>query len=169
MIKENVVGDYKFKAKMLQTNKWIYGDYVSIKDKCWILPEGIGSEVETDPETVCMFSGIFDVNGKEIYEHDIIKSQFYSDRPHSNKAKYQQHMGEVIRNIKCGNGFGGDLRGKTLYWGSKFDVKLENVGDYSCCSWSPFWSCVVVGNIFDNIEILKEELPILSQKEYDNL
>ena len=69
----------KFKAKELGTGKWKEGflqrdmDYnlciliANKEDHSWYW-------TQIDPSTVCMFTGLKDCEGNELYEHDVIKN-----------------------------------------------------------------------------------------------
>jgi uncharacterized phage protein (TIGR01671 family) len=87
---------YKFRAKLLNSNDWIYGYYFKhlnrtpcplgdkITDKDykhyilqsgfsdWNMPKPIEAH-EVDSKTVGMFTGITDRLGKEVYEDDIVQ------------------------------------------------------------------------------------------------
>lgn len=89
---------------------------------------------------IMQFTGLLDKNGKEIYEGDIVRTQHYTDKPYSKKAKSKQHLGIVVYRIGHG----------TAEW----DLKIEDEQGYSCHSWGPFYECEVIGNIFENPELL---------------
>lgn len=95
-------------------------------------------------ETVGQFTGLFDKNGKEIYEGDIVEWLFlsygcYGEQENYLKGYIEWHQGGLIFNV-TENDFedAGFYAISDLHTDTESDVKI-------------------LGNIYDNPELIKEE------------
>lgn len=125
----------KFRGKSIDTNEWLYGDLVRSYDmkRCAILVNDRSSyeECEVNPCTVGQFTELYDKNGKEIFEGDVVKW--------SNGLMYAVKFwdGMFYASIEeCNEGILGGF-------------PLHRLTEYED------GKCEIVGNIFDNNELLK--------------
>ena len=132
-----------FKAKRIDNGEWVEGCYVTSDGKSFIF---ICMDIvehycvtalrwfEIDPETLCQFTGLCDKNGNKIWENDIC------DR----KEKYP----EVVKMTD------GD-------WTLDYSYAIGRDYGNGYCNLGFYVNerkCVeVIGNIFDNPELLQEE------------
>lgn len=141
--------DILFKAKRKSDGKWVEGYYIKAKyhwheygiHEDWIVLHAIQNggfcnvtgRVAVDPETVSQYIGLCDKNGKKIFENDIVTSG--SD---STGRKYYSAVYYDEFNCSCCNGVYG--------W-----TFVEGCGDIR-----EYKEYEVVGNVFDNYELLEQ-------------
>jgi uncharacterized phage protein (TIGR01671 family) len=127
----------KFRGKSIYDEEWLYGSLVKIeKDRYAVIPPlndiEIGKSIsmyEVCTETIGQFTGLYDKNGKEIYEGDILLV---------GNDGYENIYNKV--GIKDGCfGYVGETNGEILPF-SHYNVTEE-----------------IVGNIYDHPELIKEE------------
>lgn len=138
--------EIKFRGKSIYDEEWLYGSLVKIeKDRYAVIPPlndiEIGKSIgmyEVCLETVGQFTGLFDKNGKEIYEGDIVKFHFMTSSPSTTKlfptAKFS---GEIITN----------KYNQWAIFSDGMEIHIENAIKHG----------EIVGNIYDNPELIKEE------------
>ena len=135
--------EYKFRGKFLDdTSEWLYGNYVYIEDDVFHhkIADKSGLLLDIDINTIGQYTGLKDKNGKEIYEGDIVKVKLYKGE----EEKY--------------------FIGKVEYFGSNFIVDADNNSEYHVYDLDGFGidyrynleDCEVIGNIYDNPELLEE-------------
>ena len=143
-----------FKAKTISGN-WVNG-LLTNKDDKWYISNKAGMPFAYDvrPETICQFTGLCDKNGKKICENDILMC-------HGNSEDIVKTVfGEFgVRNIETGS-----IVDKVVGW----NYEIIPTDAISRCE--PFCYSMpltkyyidrcemeVIGNIFDNKELLQEE------------
>jgi uncharacterized phage protein (TIGR01671 family) len=129
-----------FRAKRKDNGEWVYGDLLKNID-CIKIRERekditrIAKSYEVISETVGQYTGLKDINGKKIFEGDIVKLITKGARNHSiyqlfydvETGQLLMKNGEMIED--CENFYG--------------KLAITNTG--------------VIGNIHDNKELLREE------------
>lgn len=122
-----------FKAKTINGN-WVNGLLANKNDK-WYISNKAGSPFAYDvrPETLCQFTGLCDKNGKKIWKNDILMAHLDESYPE-------------------------DVTYKTIEWGVAGWVGHETGStDREYLDEFDTEHFEVVGNIFDNKELLQEE------------
>jgi uncharacterized phage protein (TIGR01671 family) len=130
-----------FKAKRIDNGEWVEGYY----QKRYCLSDSEESLIfhadsykmwkyaEIAPETLCQFTGLCDKNGKKIWENDILMAHL--DESYPEDATYE-----------------------TVEWGvAGFVTREANSTDRQYLDEFDLEHYEVVGNIFDNKELLQEE------------
>ena len=129
-----------FKAKRIDNGEWVEGNYVKKYDLLgkrhlilYVDNYVRWSFVEIDPETLCQFTGLCDKNGNKIWENDILMAHL--DESYPEDAAYET--------VEWGfAGWVGHETGSTdREYLDEFDSEYFEV----------------VGNVFDNPELLQEE------------
>lgn len=129
-----------FKAKRIDNGEWVEGNYVKKYDLLgkrhlilYVDNYVRWKCVEIVPETLCQLTGLCDKNGKKIWENDILMAHL--DESYPEDAVYETVEWSVA-------GWAAHETGSTdREYLSEFDLKHYEV----------------VGNIFDNKELLQEE------------
>lgn len=136
-----------FKAKRKDDAKWVEGYFAIICEKTVIIEKesekyysiddeknSCGNRItEINPETLCQFTGLCDKNGKKIWENDILMAHL--DESYPEDATYET--------VEWG------VAGFVTYEAGSTDREYLDEFDLEYFE--------VVGNVFDNPELLQEE------------
>ena len=133
-----------FKAKRIDNSEWVEGSYlccegattVSFQNEHYILVfDGYGVEYHAiDKNTICQYTGLKDKTGKMIWENDIIwYFDDLADKDKLDQIRFNETHASFTRLHKSKMGL------QYLH----FDECLANM-------------CEVIGNIFDNADLLGE-------------
>lgn len=134
-----------FKAKRIDNGEWVEGCIVidqsrldRFKYRIQPIESGVLYAHPIDPDTLCQYTGLTDKNGKKIWENDILKCKKYIG---GNFVDYCIEVGYV----EMKHGAFGLHRIKNDAYYRPFKDWLED------------YEYEVVGNIFDNPELLEAE------------
>ena len=129
-----------FRGKPMDDNEWIYGgalhqtDCYGDKVDRWFIIDGtetndysIGYPEIVIPETIGQYTGLSDKNGKKIFEGDIV---LYNGEKHI-----------VVFEIRGGTGY--------------FGIKIDHIETWRFCLSVPAKLMEVIGNIYDNQELVE--------------
>lgn len=139
--------DIEFRG--LTENGWAYASFLDVIKEQAVHPI---EYFRVDPETIGEWTGLWDKNGVKIFEGDIVRTQMLYDKPHSAKRKGKQFIGKVALNKVAAGMF--------TVVESKWDVGIHWTDEdrkYKYYSWSLFYDCEVIGNIYQNPELLNCE------------
>ena len=124
--------DLKFRGRRFD-GTWVYGYYVQRGQEAFIFDEH-GNEHLVKRETVGQYTGLKDKNGVEIYEDDIL--QTFNDVTGKKMANRLVVEYEELENCGC----------CTYDSGIGFNFNLNSPS-----------TCEVIGNIYENPELLEKE------------
>jgi uncharacterized phage protein (TIGR01671 family) len=149
--------EVKFRGKRVDNKQWVYGYLVKlgkysfsdaerygVVDKA--IPVGFGSVVynieiaEVIPETVGQYTGLNDKNNIEIYDNDIVKCLEVTNTD----------ISEYVSDVYWNNCYFGVHQSNTC------DVDLGLFDSTELAFECPITEIEVVGNIYDNPELLKQ-------------
>ena len=161
--------EHLFRGIRVDNGEWVEGFYhysnrinpitkEIVQTIHWILPIGGQDAYDVIPESVGEYIGIHDKNGTKIFENDIVRTQERYNRPYSKNRKSKRHIGVVEYRIGKGSGFYNRETGKYdryMEYEAEWIVKVKDYGVYVHGSWGDFWDCEVIGNVFENSELLE--------------
>ena len=132
---------YLYRAKRTDNGEWVEGCLLNIDDSEYRIAtsclQGDVKELlnvcayEVNQSTICQCTEINDKNGKLIWENDVVKGKYYDN------GKSHRHIGQV----------------KYIYEA----YKVVGVKQYTGYHAHLDGSYEVIGNIFDNKELLERE------------
>ena len=122
---------YLFKAKHF--GEWHIGNIIKEPDGLYIrdIKENVTAYID-DESTICQCTGLKDKNGKLIWENDVVRGKMHGNYGYRKLVGVVQYYIDAFKvNVKP-NSFWGDYK---------------NISN----------ACEVIGNIFDNPELLESE------------
>lgn len=132
-----------FKAKICN-GEWVAG-FLHCKNDKWYISNKAGSPFayEVRPDTICQCTGLKDKNGKLIWENDIVKDLFSDACAQIKYGSYQS----------CFDSTKTEHVGFYVDWSGKCTKRYRKDLGY----WINMVNAEVIGNIFDNPELLESE------------
>lgn len=132
---ETMVDRYLFKAKRIDNGEWVVGYLYRLSENNppFIMLRKYGENYEVDEHTICCCTGLKDKNGTLIWENDIAKDEKGSLYKAFWQNNYYQFSWICVKSEIFQSGIKWDL-----YVMRSFEIE-------------------VIGNIFDNPELLESE------------
>ena len=145
----------EFRGKSKRTGEWLYGDLVrNVEGTFAIVPpfeismNNYCGNYEVDKETIGQFTGLYDENGSEIYEGDIVDwTFFYTENCNGGAVECDTIVTGIIEWYQGG------------FILKVINNDFEDAGQYSISDLNTDTKSdvVVKGNIYDNKELLTQE------------
>lgn len=96
------IRNIKFKAKRLDNGEWVVGSLIrstaGAKERAYIVDNFSSmsdySVIGVDPSTVCQFTGLKDCEGKEVWDHDLLRHPYGAGEIY--EVSYSQEEGGFI-------------------------------------------------------------------------
>ena len=131
-----------FKAKRKDNGEWIQGYYYQIWQQgyiLWGMINNMPDMVEVNPNTLCQYTGLTDKNGEKIWENDIVKNKKRTEGFDWYKVVWRKDFADFgVEPIK-----------------PKFEAKYPMGLSDELTIYGRDYE--VVGNVFDNPELLEVE------------
>ena len=122
-----------FKAKRIDNGEWMEGYIFSPRKGIRSILTRNFSKYEVIPETICQYTGLTDKDGNKIWENDIVG---------------------YLDTYSTDNGYAeADCIGQVVWDSETLSFQVTN--RMSAESYEVLDECAVIGNIFDNLEILE--------------
>lgn len=159
--------EIKFRGRAKNVNEWCYGSYIFTNDNTnnpfrthpfkeshrivfWVAGDwNMGGWVDEEviPETIGQYTGLKDKNGKEIYEGDILRGDEYP----FNCDSVDNYFAKVVWADK--------VCGFYILTHKNPNSTVSGIfhGNWSQLDEEDIKSFEVIGNIYDNPELIKEE------------
>ena len=124
----------KFRGKSCSNGDWFYGNlYDYDKDGRTHICGLERGCLNIDPNTVGQFTGLLDKNGKEIYEGDVIKGKYHT----THLIQYNEK--------------------EASFFAYSLPISESSFRGHFYQNWINEFDKVVIGNIHDNPELMKEK------------
>lgn len=140
----------KFRGKSIETGQWVYGSLLQMQSGSSILVEDIDAklydEYKVIPDTVGQFTGLYDKDGREIYEGDILRFPTKDKWEEKNFVSFEVFFHD---NDCCERHIGWQMNR------IHFQGNICGTGRDPQFKPSTTAQMVVIGNIHDNPELLK--------------
>lgn len=133
-----------FKAKRKDNGEWVEGylmdeNYINVPFNDYDACGRFDDPIEIDPETICQFTGLTDKNGRKIWENDIVKCPKRKEEYELYRVVWRKDFADFgVEPIK-----------------PKFEAKYPMGLSKELTIYGRDYE--VIGNVFDNPELLEVE------------